>query len=45
MKYSQLSYEDMVCDNSWNKGVDKGLASLISKADEELVVQQMKQCW
>ena len=41
MKYYQLSYEDMVCDNSWNKGVEKGLASLISKIDKELVVQKM----
>lgn len=45
MKYIQLSYEDMVCDNSWKEGVDKGLASLISWADKELVVQKMKQCW
>lgn len=45
MKYIQLSYEDMVCDKSWKEGVDKGLASLISWADKELVVQKMKQCW
>lgn len=35
MKYNQLSYEDMVCDNSWKKGVGKGLASLTSKADKD----------
>lgn len=45
MKYIQLSYEDMVCDNSWKEGVDKVLASLISWADKELLVQKMKQCW
>lgn len=44
MKYIQLSYEDMVCDNSWKEGVDKGLASLISWADKELIAQMMKQC-
>lgn len=45
MKDNQLIYEDMVCDNSLKKGVDKGLASLTSKADRELVVQKMKKCW
>lgn len=43
MKYIQLSYEDMVCDDSWKEGVDK--ASHISWADKELVIQKMKQCW
>lgn len=42
MKHNELSYEDLVCDNSWNEGVDKGLASPISKADKELAVQNMK---
>lgn len=28
MKYIQLSYEDVACDNSWKEGVDKGWPAL-----------------
>lgn len=45
MKHYQLRYEDTVCGNSCTKGVDMGLASLTSKADKELVVPKLKQCW